>query len=82
MSDSATARLFMNGRSQAIRLPKAFRFPGDRVRLRRVPEGVLIEPMFANVDEWFAALDRFRDIPFMEEGRQQPPMPREDDLFE
>ena len=30
-----TAKLFKNGRSQAVRLPLAFRLPGDRVRVRR-----------------------------------------------
>lgn len=31
----ATAKLFMNGRSQAVRLPKAYRFEGDEVAIRR-----------------------------------------------
>jgi hypothetical protein len=29
----------------------------------------------AEVDRWFARLDRFADVPFMEDGRRQPPMP-------
>jgi antitoxin VapB len=66
----------MHGRSQAVRLPLAFRLPGDRVRVRRVASGILLEPMITNIDAWFAALDRFADVPFMEGGRQQPPMPR------
>ena len=45
MSKTGTAKLFRNGRSQAVRLPKEFRFEGDRVRVRRVPEGVLLAPM-------------------------------------
>ena len=36
------AKLFMNGRSQAIRLPKDFRVTGAEVLLRRVPDGILI----------------------------------------
>jgi hypothetical protein len=28
-----------------------------------------------SIDAWFAAMDRFNGVPFMEEGRQQPPMP-------
>ena len=32
---TATAKLFKNGRSQAVRLPREFRFEGDRVRVRR-----------------------------------------------
>jgi hypothetical protein len=32
---------------------------------------------FKDIDAWFAALDRFADVPFMEDGRNQPPMPEE-----
>ena len=70
-----TAKLFRNGRSQAVRLPREFRFEGDRVRVRRAGRGVLVEPMFANVAEWFAELDRFGAEPFMADGRRQPPAP-------
>lgn len=72
------ARLLRDGRSQAVRLPREFRFEGDRVRLRRVGRGVLVEPMTANVTEWFAELDRFASEPFMEEGGDQPPAPVRD----
>ncbi|AQR63354.1 transcriptional regulator [Brevundimonas sp. LM2] len=65
----------MTGRSQAVRLPKAFRVEGDRVRVRREGNRIVLEPMFASTEEWLAALDQYRDIPFMEEGRNQPPMP-------
>ncbi len=81
MSGSGIARIFMHGRSQAVRLPLAFRLPGDRVRLRRVAGGILLEPMLTDVGEWFAALDRFADVPFMEDGRRQPPMPDAKDMF-
>jgi antitoxin VapB len=37
-----TAKLFTTGGSQAIRLPKEFRFPGKAVRLRRTRTGVLV----------------------------------------
>ncbi len=39
---SMTAKVFMNGRSQAIRLPKEFRVAGEKVSLTRVPGGILI----------------------------------------
>ena len=39
------AKLFWNGRSQAVRLPKEFRFEGDRVRVTRMGAGVLLEPV-------------------------------------
>lgn len=70
-----TAKLFRNGRSQAVRLPREFRFEGDRVSVRRAGRGVLMEPMFMDVSAWFAELDRFAAEPFMPEGRRQPPTP-------
>lgn len=69
-----TGRLFRNGRSQAVRLPKEFRFQGNRVRVRRVGRGVLLEPMITDVKEWFAQLDAVAG-PFMVEGRHQPKTP-------
>lgn len=82
MSETAVARVFMHGRSQAVRLPRHFRVDGDRVRVRRVSNGILLEPITTDLDAWFADLDRFADVPFMEDGREQPPMPPDEDLFE
>jgi antitoxin VapB len=82
VAESGVARVFMHGRSQAVRLPRAFRIAGDRVRVRRVDTGLLLEPVIADPDAWFAELDRFSDIPFMDDGRRQPPMPPPEDLFE
>jgi antitoxin VapB len=45
MPDRVEARLFRNGRSQAVRLPKEFRFRGGKVQVRRVNTGVLLEPV-------------------------------------
>jgi antitoxin VapB len=81
MADTAIARLFTHGRSQAVRLPKEFRLPGDRVRVRHVGDGVLLEPIASDVDAWFAELDRFADVPLFEDGRNQPPMPPGEDIF-
>jgi antitoxin VapB len=81
-ADTATAKLFMHGRSQAVRLPKEFRLPGKEVRVRRLGGGVLLEPLPFDVRAWFARLDEFRDEPFMPEGREQPEMPPDEDLFE
>jgi antitoxin VapB len=58
-----------------------FRLPGDRVRVRRVKGGILLEPIASDIESWFAELDRFAEVPFMEDGRQQPPMPAGADLF-
>jgi len=76
MSKTGTAKLFRNGRSQAVRLPKEFRFEGDRTRVRRVPEGVLLAPVITDPQEWLAAMDRRRGDPFLKEGRKQPKTPR------
>jgi hypothetical protein len=43
----ATAKLFKNGRSQAVRLPKEFRFEGDEVSVRREGDAVVLEPLRA-----------------------------------
>ncbi len=80
MSESGIARIFKHGRSQAVRLPLAFRLPGDRVRVRRVEAGILLEPIITDLDTWFRELDRFADVPFMEDGRRQPPMLEAEDL--
>ncbi len=40
-----TAKLFWTGRSQAVRLPKDFRFEGDEVRIRRQGDAVILEPV-------------------------------------
>ncbi len=42
---AGTAKLFRNGRSQAVRLPKEFRFEGDEVSIRREGESVVLEPL-------------------------------------
>jgi antitoxin VapB len=82
MADTGTAKLFKHGRSQAVRLPKEFRLPGKEVRVRRVGRGVLLEPLEFDVDAWLGNLAKYRDIPFMEEGRQQPPMPPARKIFD
>ena len=75
MAETRIARLFRNGRSQAVRLPHEFRFAGDRVRVRRMGRGVLLEPLVTDVTEWFAELDRDDPEPFMLGGRDQPATP-------
>lgn len=42
---TATAKLFMNGRSQAVRLPKEFRFEGSEVSIRREGNRIVLEPL-------------------------------------
>jgi antitoxin VapB len=76
MPKTDIAKLFQNGRSQAVRLPREFRFEGDRVRIRRVGQGVLLEPIIQDTKEWFRKLDEFNSEPFMSEGRKQPKTPK------
>ncbi|MGL5857206.1 MAG: antitoxin [Angustibacter sp.] len=78
---TATARLFMHGRSQAVRLPKEFRMPGNRVRVRRNGSQVVLEPLIDDVDDWFAAMDAAGGAQFPDVGAEQPPMPPDRDLF-
>ena len=77
---SSDAKLFWNGRSQAVRLPKEFRFEGDRVRISRVGKGVLLEPVkvqetreerIQSIEQWFAELDAIGAEPLFPEGRKQ-----------
>lgn len=81
-TNTVEARLFWNGRSQAVRLPKQFRFVGDRVRVSRAGSGVLLEPVPAQTKEsvqaWFARIDALRGDPIFPEGRQQNPAPVRD----
>ncbi len=76
MSKTDIAKLFLNGRSQAVRLPKEFRFEGDRVRIRRVARGVLLEPLAQSAADWFKSLDQLNVGPFMPQGRRQPASPK------
>lgn len=54
-----TAKLFPNGSSQAVRLPKAFRFEGDRVLIRRMGDAVVLLPFQAPWGALFDSLDEF-----------------------
>lgn len=81
-SKSARAKLFKHGGSQAVRLPKEFRMPGERVRLTKVPGGVLIQPDAFDPDEWLATLRQNQMPEFMEDGREQPEMPPERPIFD
>ena len=58
-----TAKLFMHGRSQAVRLPKEFRFEGTEVRVSRVGDRVILEAIEAppfDVKAWRERLRRHR----------------------
>lgn len=74
------ARLFQNGKSQAVRLPKAFRFAGDRVFIKRVGNAVVLLPYEHGWDTLVESLERFSDD-FMGE-RDQPPSQDRENAFE
>jgi antitoxin VapB len=62
-----TANLFWTGRSQAVRLPKEFRFPGETVLVHREGNAVILEPS----DEWPEGyLESFAGVP---EDFKRPP---------
>ena len=66
-----TAKLFFNGRSQALRLPKAYRFEGKEVYIKKVSQGILLIPKDKTVwDVWEKNLEKY-EKPFMTE-RNQP----------
>lgn len=79
-----TAKLFKHGRSQAVRLPKEFRFEGTEVRVSRVGDKVILEPMEKppfDVEAWRERLRALGAADFLPEGRpEQPPMPVDDDI--
>lgn len=75
-----TARLFQNGKSQAVRLPKAFRFAGDRVFIKRMGNAVVLLPYEHGWDTLVESLARFSDD-FMAE-REQPPTQERASAFE
>src|SRR5437660_2314069 len=69
----AEAKVFMTGRSQAVRLPKEYRVAGDSVYVKRLGNGILLLPKSG--DRWaglFAALDQFpRDFLLSRDRRGQ-----------
>lgn len=66
-----TAKVFKNGRSQAIRLPKEFRVDADEVYLKKMPEGFLV----ITRDPWELFFEGARELSddFFVSGRAQPP---------
>lgn len=79
---TATAKLFTHGRSQAVRLPKEFRFEGKEVRVSRVGNRVILEPLDGDDIMPWAAIDKLGDTPFMSDGREQPSMPTDRAIFD
>ena len=72
-----TAKIFTNGRSQAIRLPKEYRFKGDEVYINKIDDIVVIMPKNRKMALLMNTIDKFTDD-FMEERNQPPVQSRED----
>ncbi len=68
-----TAKLFQNGNSQAVRLPKEFRMAGEMVKISKRGNQVILEPLETTWDALFDSLQDFPDD-FMKEGREQQSM--------
>jgi antitoxin VapB len=77
------AKVFWSGRSQAIRLPKEYRFQCPAVRIRRQGKAIILEPLEEDW-AWLDAVVRELSPDYMAEGRQQPESqsrPELDELF-
>lgn len=72
-----TARLFANGRSQAVRLPKDLRFSGNEVYIRKFEDLVIIFPKGTSWKPLLNSLDKFTSD-FMSERQQDRHQHRED----
>lgn len=74
------ASLFMNGRSQAVRLPKEFRFKGDHVFAMKDGDRVVLMQKDDRMERFLAALGSAPDFPDRDQGPPQE-RPELDELF-
>jgi antitoxin VapB len=77
------ARVFKSGNSQAVRLPKAFRFSVDQVEVTQEGDALILRPHVENREPWAAlkaAIARGFSEDFMANGREQPEMPPDPDF--
>lgn len=79
-----TARIFKTGRSQAVRLPKEYRFEGNEVYIKRVGAAVVLLPKKKTWDDVLRALDMFEPgtFPDREQPKEQQHRPSLESLFE
>lgn len=71
-----TAKVFSNGRSQAVRLPKAFRFDTDEVYIRQVGDEIVLSAKKPSWTAFFSQASAFGDD-FLVERDNRPPQQRE-----
>lgn len=74
-----TAKLFKNGRSQAVRLPKQYTFSGDEVFIQKVGDTVILFPKNSIWKTFLHGLNNFSND-FLSEGREQPEMQEREGL--
>lgn len=74
-----TAKIFQNGSSQAVRLPKEYRFSGDEVYVKKVGSAVMLYPKDQVWQTFMNGLDGFTDDYFAE-GRDQGKQPDRESL--
>lgn len=75
-----TAKLFKNGQSQAVRLPKEFRFNHDeKVFIKKMGNVIVLIPTDAPWESLFNSLDKFSED-FLSD-RNQPHPQKRDDFF-
>ena len=75
------AKVFRSGNSQAVRLPKEFRFDVEEVEISREGDAVVLRPRGDPDERWpnlRAAMEIGLSEDFMADGREQPPMPPDD----
>ena len=73
-----TAKVFTSGRSQAVRIPKEFRFDAEEVFINRVGDAVILTPISKAQDVYRQGISGF-SVDFLADGRpEQIPTPRED----
>ena len=75
-----TAKLFQNGQSQAVRLPKEFRFEGNEVFIKKSGSAVVLIPLVNSWDSLISSLDKFTKD-YMTE-RNQPRQHKRETIFE
>lgn len=75
------AKIFQNGRSQAVRLPKEFRLSGKEVKISKQGDKIILEPIESSWEQWFTSLEQFSND-FMANGRDQPEQPQGRDWSE
>jgi antitoxin VapB len=79
MEKPTTAKIFMHGRSQAVRLPKEFRMEGTEVSVTRNGDAVTLTPIKRKKTDWavvFAEIDAMGSVEDYPEGwRNQPILP-------